>query len=1127
MLQWGLLALIAILVLTLFGADYLLTRNRDQLAGWLSELIGRPVLVEGEIRFRYTPYPTLIVEDIRIRNPSWASRPDVISARRLSLSIALLPLLERTVEFHDASLQGADLLLERNTGGEGNWVLPALAGKPGSSETPETRDTGGGWRFAGLQHLGLSQARIGYRPVGEDAYQIELEQAGMALYAGTPLELHSRGRYRDRPFSLQARGGTFEALLDNMGPAFPLEVTFRLGEDELNLSARFAKPLGSRLTLQGQLAGPNLAGPGVLMDVELPASGPYTLAAGVVIEPDEIRVDQISGQLSQLGKISEIVIRDGNLKLSREEPLVAGLEGEIDSRGVSLQLRGGSIRQLRQAGKRWPVALQARVGDLGLDAAGNLDLTGEEFLLDTGVTVKADTLTGLGSWLPLSVQRLAPFAVQGQIKVQPTKVQLERFSARSGKSDLAGNLTLMFQHDLPRLQGKLDAKQIDVTPLFRAPGDTPPPDGRTQSTVGPLQQRLDFTLPTGFELDLELAVGKFRGVEYPLRNLRGKVGLRQGSLELTPLRFEVPGAAVTLTASMSTTEKGLQLAANATSKRVALYTLLSGAGITTPVSGLVRDAGFELSGHGMTVEELLRQATLRLSTGQVVLIVNKADKRHQHKIHLQRLVASSRPGQAIRIQTECLVEGMACRASLEGGTLATLLKNEGSLPVSLRVDLPDANLAISGEMALPPGSRRFDFSYRLSGKNMHEIGRVLKTELPLQGQYDLSGKIRLRDRKLELPTFTAQIEKTRIEGQLSIKQEAKRVFVDGHARVNRLSLDMLVNKQGQRESLSVSEEKKEPEEVILPIDLLKNMTLGFGIEVDRITRSENDLGSFRMQATVRDGVVSVTPARLSLNDGGQITGMFRFDSTASPPSMLVESSGTPVNYGSLLRKLEISDVAEGELDFSLKLVGQGATLLTLLQDTRGHLAILGGEGRFRNRDLKVTLNLNNVIHTMMPSFFRKEEDIRLKCFVTRWKFHDGKAVTDETLLQTNKVNIAMTGYVDVIERQLDLLISPRAIDRTVIDVAVPVRVRGSLSRPAIIPGALPSLSVLGLVNLNLNYPTDLLGMIKPVDEMLGDVPPDTNRCVATIAYLKSQAERKGRRPVRSLLEDIGKFLSGE
>lgn len=1119
-----LLVIVAALALILFVADTLLTRNRDALAGWLSDLTGRQVRIEGGIRFRYTPYPTLIAEDIRVRNPAWASRPDTLAARRLSVSIALLPLLARTVELHDASLEGADLLLERGSEGQRNWTLPALASTPGA------RESGGAWRFVGLETLTLEQIRIGYKPAQAEAFHVELEQAKMTLFADTPLQLHSRGRYRDRPFRLEARGGTFEALLDETGPAFPLEVNFRLGEDALRLSGELARPLGRRLVLQGELAGPDLAALGKLFAREIPARGAYTLAASGVVDPEEVRIEAIRGRLARLGGIDGIAIHAGSLRLPRGQPVLVTLDGEIGALPVSLAFEGGSVRQLIDAGRPWPVTLQARAGDLDLDATGSLDRGGEDFRLDLTLALQADRLEGFDAWLPAPAQRLAPFGFEGRLQAGPGQVRLKTFSLRSGKSDLAGSLTLARQPTVPRLHGKLEARRIDLTPLLPPTAAATSPDAPRQAAADPLQQSLDFVLPTGFDLDLRVAVGEFHGAAYPLRNLQGKVGLQQGVLTLRSVRFEVPGAKVGLTASLNPTEKGLALEAKATSKRVALYTLLSGAGLETPLSGLVRDAEFELAGSGHRAGELLRQSTIRLATGQAVLFLNKADRRHRRKFTLRRLVARSRPDAAVQIQAEGAIEGVGYTARAGTGTLAAVLQNTGRVPLSLEVTLADTRLKVQGDMTLPLRNKRFDFSWRVNGKNLYRLGPVLKTELPVRGEYELAGRIEVRDRELVVPRFTARIEKTRAGGRLAVRREGKRIVVDGHARVNRLSLDMLGGEREEQGKPPVSEEIREAEEVALPIDVLQAMSLTIGIEVDSITRHDNDLGSFRMQATVQDGVVAVEPVVLALHGSDEVTGSFRFDSRARPPSLDVRSSGPRIAYGRLLRGLGISDVAEGDLEFRLQLQGQGTTLRRLIRDTRGHLAIMAGAGRFRNRDLRVTLNMSNVVHAMMPSFFKKEQDVSLHCFVTRWEMQDGKAVTDSTLLQTNRVNVAMVGYVDVIGQQLDLLISPRPIDRTVVDVAVPVRVRGSLANPAITPGALPSLSVLGLVNLDLNYPTDLLGVIKPVDELFrkqADLPADTNRCVAAIAYLKSRAERKSRRPIRELLEDIGRFLGGE
>ncbi|MCG6886267.1 MAG: AsmA family protein [Proteobacteria bacterium] len=1122
-LRWIGLIVVAVLVMALFSVNYLLTQNRQQLAGLLSDLLGRNVVIEGDISFHPFPYPALTAESVRIENPSWASRPNTIFAQSLSVSVALSPLLKQTIDIRDMTLQGANLLLEQNTDGQVNWMLPAIFGGPDTPATPDENGDSSAWQFAGFRNIKLEQAIIGFKPAGAPAYSVELENTQATVFANQRLQLVGHGSYRSQPVLLEASGGTYDELLDDAGPAFPLDGKIKLGKNELTVMAMFARPLGGPVTLQSHVAGQNLSDALNLANVDIPASGPYALSATLVIGPEGYQADDIHGQVEQFGQINKIEIREGKIDLPQSRPVIATLNGKIESLPVSAVLRGGTFNQLLATDSKWPLKLEGVAGEISLKSQGKLDLSSEEILADLDLAVEGKSLVGFESWVPGALMPLAPFELQGHLRATPDQINVSEFSLHSGKSRLGGALTLSLAKPAPRLLADLNARLIDIGPLIKPA----PPAGsvkhRQKPATDALSQRLAFSLPKGFDADVKLAVSELRGLDFPLRYIKGKVKLDQATLRLAPLRFSLPGVKARLDARLRTTGRGLEVEAKTSSQRIALNSMLSGLGIKAPVSGLVQDVKAELSGSGKTLAGLIQDSNISLSVGESVVFLHKAEKGKRLKVNLQRSVANSHPGKSVGVSLEGKLGDAPFSVTAKGGSLPALLAWKGKMPFTLNALLAGSSLTSQGSFILPLLKSRSEFSYQLSGKNLYDLEPLLNTKIPVHGDYEVAGTVILGDKILSLPTFTAVIEQSRIKGGLTIKEAPGETIVDGHVNISQLSLDMLGGKKKKAETGLAAEEEKILNEVIIPVNILQKMNLSFDLVVEKIIRHQHGVGDLALQASIKQGVVSIKPFELNLGKNGTVAGSVEFDSSETPPSMNVNISSNKVDYGGLLQKMDISDVAEGSFELNLKLQGRGNTLLTLINDTKGHLAVIGGQGKFKNSDLKVTLNINNVVSAMMPSFFKKEENIDLHCFATRWNIQDGKAITDSTLFETNKVSIAVAGVVDLVKLQMDLFVSPKAADRTLVDVAVPVRVKGDLTDPTILPGALPSLSMLGLVNLDLNRPADLLGVITPVDEMFNkqvNVPADVNKCVATIAYMKSKDKRKTRTSIQSLMDSM-------
>src|SRR5580765_8037542 len=56
---------------------------------------GREVTVGGAVALRIGLVPRIVAEDVRIANAPWGKEPYLVTAKRLELRVALLPLLRR------------------------------------------------------------------------------------------------------------------------------------------------------------------------------------------------------------------------------------------------------------------------------------------------------------------------------------------------------------------------------------------------------------------------------------------------------------------------------------------------------------------------------------------------------------------------------------------------------------------------------------------------------------------------------------------------------------------------------------------------------------------------------------------------------------------------------------------------------------------------------------------------------------------------------------------------------------------------------------------------------------------------------------------------------------------------
>lgn len=172
--------------------------HREVAADRLSIGIGREVSVA--------------VDNLRLANAAWGSEPDMIRIGRLRGQIDILPLLRGVVRYRHLEIDHAEVLLERDKQGKGNWKFDGMA--------PSPPDAGG---FALVpanrrQVPTLLDAVVRdsmFRMRTSSGAMIRIKGDGVTIAAAgddAPMALAMTGSYNGVPFDLKGATQSFDAL---------------------------------------------------------------------------------------------------------------------------------------------------------------------------------------------------------------------------------------------------------------------------------------------------------------------------------------------------------------------------------------------------------------------------------------------------------------------------------------------------------------------------------------------------------------------------------------------------------------------------------------------------------------------------------------------------------------------------------------------------------------------------------------------------------------------------------------------------------------------------------------------------------------------------------------------------
>jgi uncharacterized protein involved in outer membrane biogenesis len=485
------LALTAIVALLVATLD--IERYREPIEARASQAIGRTVELAGPMSLGLALHPTLIVEQVSVANPDWASRPHLATFERIEATMALLPLLARRIEVDRLILSGADIGLERAADGRPNWRLVQAAADPGAGSParamPATGRAQASETAAGassvpfVREVRIHDSRITYRDAARDIeHGLRLVEAHLAAKGtASPVGIDLSGELDGRAMSLRGEVGAVAALLEGAGP-YPLDLRGKALGLELELTGTAGMRGDAPLDLQATVTAPDAA-------ALQAAAGPYLEHAELLEGSGPLRVA-------------------GRLRGTTETPAIEGLEVSGRLAGLEFDIEG-AVRDL--------------VGIAGLDLA---------------VKAQGDPV-GLRALVP--AWPAGALSASAKITGEPSALVVDELKLQQGDSDLGGRLTVAADGQRPSISGELTSQRLSLPAgVPRGGGDA----DKGRSGRQPLfsDTPFDLTPLRAVDADIGLQVARLLigAIEVEEVDLRAK--LVAGALTIDGLEASLAGS---------------------------------------------------------------------------------------------------------------------------------------------------------------------------------------------------------------------------------------------------------------------------------------------------------------------------------------------------------------------------------------------------------------------------------------------------------------------------------------------------------------------------------------------------------------------------------------------------------
>jgi len=273
---WRTLAVLGGVVVLLLVAVAIAIRTVDvkEFIGPIEQRVkaatGRDLDVRGGIHLKLGLEPKLVVDDVAFGNAPWGKQPQMLTAKEVEVTVALLPLLRKHFEVTRLKLIGPTIALETDSGGKGNWEFSAPQGAVQDNTPAPSGGTLGGFAVG---DIAISDGAATYRDgkTGEVTTIVIEDLSVHARDPGSPISGSFRGRVNDTAVALEGDFGPPDQLLGKRWP-YPVAVQGEIGGKKASV--------GTRVSVQGNLVG---------LDELKVSSGSSTLSGKVAVLTGGVR----------------------------------------------------------------------------------------------------------------------------------------------------------------------------------------------------------------------------------------------------------------------------------------------------------------------------------------------------------------------------------------------------------------------------------------------------------------------------------------------------------------------------------------------------------------------------------------------------------------------------------------------------------------------------------------------------------------------------------------------------------------------------------------------------------------------------------------------------------------------
>lgn len=371
---------------------------------------------------------------------------------------------------------------------------------------------------------------------------------------------------------------------------------------------------------------------------------------------------------------------------------------------------------------------------------------------------------------------------------------------------------------------------------------------------------------------------------------------------------------------------------------------------------------------------------------------------------------------------------------------------------------------VTGALDGPVQSENFNVLFKLSGPTLADLYRVVGVVLPETPPYSLSGRLGRDGSVWSYRDFTGAIGDSDLGGNISYDTGRERPLLRGDLVSRRLDLDDLggfigaTPGTGEGETASPRQNRvarqRQKTGKVLPqsefrIPKLRAMDADVKLRAEHIEAKPLPLENMSVHLVLEDGLVTLDPLNFGAA-GGSLESRISLNARGNPIATSMDVRARRLDLQKLFPTIKAPGV--GMVGGHVKLDGRGNSVAQMLASANGHVGFVMGEGRLSNLILELAgLDVAEALKFLVG----KDRTVPVRCAYADLEAKGGVFTVRGLALDTTDTVMVGEGSVDMRDEKLALKLKPRPKDMSPVSLRSPLRIGGTLGKPAVFPEPAP------------------------------------------------------------------------